>query len=119
MAIYFTDSQIPELAGLTPQQRRVVRVGALAALSSQRPSARWSVGLLAGSFAGGMAVAGNGVSHFVTADHKLLIMIAFGLAGAVVGGIIGAQLLTAQLRPYFRQFLEEHKSEIAQINKPT
>jgi hypothetical protein len=68
-------------------------------------------GILGGALAGWMVVAGVGLSH-----SKLLVIAAFALAGALPGIFIGAQLLTARLRAYFRRVLEERKEEITQIN---
>ena len=112
MKLYLTDSQIPELTTLSRRQRRLVRQGAFAMLRSERPSAASIGSVLTGSFAGGLAVAGNGVSHVMGAEHKLVVMMAFGLAGAIVGSLVGAQFLTHWLRPYFRRFIEEHTDEL-------
>ncbi len=116
MQIYFTLSQVPELAGLTRRQRRLVYRCALQALFAEQPSAALSGGpwitggMLGGALAGGMVVVGAGLSHSI-----LLVIAAGGLAGALPGGFIAGQLLTARLRPYYRRVLEERKDEIAQI----
>jgi outer membrane lipoprotein SlyB len=116
MSLYFTLSQVPELAGLTRRQRRLVYQCALQALFAEQPSTVWvggpwiTGGILAGALAG-LAVAAAGLSQ-----SKLLIIAAGGLAGALLGTFIGAQLVTARLRPYYRRVLEERKDEIAQIN---
>jgi uncharacterized membrane protein YeaQ/YmgE (transglycosylase-associated protein family) len=73
-------------------------------------------GLLVGVVAGWMAVNRNGLSDPVGWEKKLLVVSACGLAGAMIGAFIGAQYLTARLRPYFRRVLEERKDEIAQFN---
>lgn len=43
-------------------------------------------------------------------------MVAFGLIGVFIGCFIGIQFLTAQLRPYFRRFIEDHKDELLPNN---
>lgn len=118
MTLYLAESQIPELATLSRRQRRFVRQGAFAMLRSEQPSAASICGVLAGSFAAGLAVAGNGLSHVAGLEHKLIVMVAFGLAGAIVGAFIGAQLLTHRLRPYFRRFIQEHIDEIRAVSAP-
>ncbi len=117
MRLYFKLSQVPELAGLTRRQRRLVYQCALEALFAEQPSTVWvggpwiTGGILAGALPGGLAVAADGLSR-----SKLLVMAAGGLTGALLGIFIGAQILTARLRPYYRRVLEERKDEIAQIN---
>lgn len=122
MKLYFSKSQVPELAGLTRRQRRLVYQCGLEALLTEQPAMMrvctlWLFGgLLSGVLAGWMAVNWNGLSDSVGWEKKLLVVSAFGLAGAITGAFIGAQFLTARLRPYFRRVLEERKDEIAQFN---
>ena len=117
MKLFFTLSQIPELAGLTRLQRRLVYQCALEALFFEQPVTIWRGapwllgGILSGALAGWLAATSSGLSH-----SKLLVMAASGLAGALVGAFIGGQILTARLRPYLRRVLEERRDEIAQIN---
>jgi uncharacterized membrane protein YeaQ/YmgE (transglycosylase-associated protein family) len=117
MRLYFTLSQVPELAGLTRQRRRLVYQCALEALFAEQPSSLWLGapwlfgGILSGLLAGWLAITIKSLSHW-----KLIVMTASGLAGALVGIFIATQILTARLRPYFRRVLEERKDEIAQIN---
>jgi hypothetical protein len=121
MKLYFSKSQVPELAGLTRLQRRLVYQCGLEALLTEQPSIMWVCtlclfgGLLVGVVAGWMAVNRNGLSDPVGWEKKLLVVSACGLAGAMIGAFIGAQYLTARLRPYFRRVLEERKDEIAQF----
>jgi uncharacterized membrane protein YeaQ/YmgE (transglycosylase-associated protein family) len=116
MKLYFSISQIPELAGLTRNQWKAVYRCGLEAFYADHPSRVWSGapwilgGVLCGTFAGWMVVANNEHSYL-----KYLVMAAGGLIGALVGVFIGGQILTAQLRPYLRRVLEERKDEIAQI----
>jgi hypothetical protein len=122
MKLYFSKSQVPELAGLTRLQRRHVYQCGLEALLAEQPSMMWVCtlwlfgGLLSGMLASWMAVNRNGLSDPVGWEKKLLVASACGLAGAMVGAFIGAQFITARLRPYFRRVLEERKDEIAQFN---
>jgi hypothetical protein len=117
MSLYFTPSQIPELAGLTRRQRKLVYQCALEALFFEQPPTLWLGlpwilgGILSGALAGWMLVASIGLSH-----SNLLAIAAGGLAGAIIGVFIGAQILTAKVRPYLRRVLEERKDEIARIN---
>jgi outer membrane lipoprotein SlyB len=88
----------------------------LVALFAEQPStamagAPWITGGILTGALGGLAAATAGLSQ-----SKLLVIIAGGLAGALLGVFISAQILTAQLRPYYRRVLEERKDEIAQIN---
>ena len=116
MTFYFTLSQVPELAGLTRRQRRLVYRCALEALFAEEPSTVWlggpwiTGGILTGALAGWLVVAAAGLAH-----SKLLVIAAGGLAGALVGIFIGGQLFNARLRPYYRRVLEERKDEIAKI----
>lgn len=116
MKLYFSNSQVQELAGLTRDQRKAVFQCALEAFYNERPSRVWSGapwilgGILGGALVGSMVVVGTGPSHL-----KLLITAACGLAGAVVGTFIAGQFFTAKLRPYLRRVLEERRDEIVQI----
>src|ERR1051325_6316376 len=76
MQVYFTESRVPELAGLTEAERRPVRQHAVALLSAQ---ARWTVrmpvllcvlGGSLGSFAG--AYAGGVLAVHLSPDDKLV-----------------------------------------------
>jgi hypothetical protein len=117
MKLYFSNSQIPELAGLTPRRRKLVYQCALEALFAEQPSTLWIGspwmlgGVVSGALAGWLAVTGLGLSH-----GKLVIIAASGLAGLLTGIFIGAQLLTARLRPYLRRVLDERKEEIGRIS---
>jgi len=116
MKLYFSKSQVPELAGLTPLRRKLVYQCALEALLTEQPSTIRICsfclfgGILIGALAGWMTVIGNGPAH------SLLVVTACGFAGAMTGVLIGAQFLTARLRPYVRRVLEERKDELAQIS---
>lgn len=120
MKIYFSNSQVPELAGLTRQQRRLVFQCALEALFSDEPSTMWvglpwlGGGIVSGALVGWMATAGDGLSR-----SRLFVIIACGLAGALAGAFIAGQLMTARLRPYYRRVLQERKDEIARITEKT
>ncbi len=117
MKIYFSNSQIPERAGLTSNQWKAVYRCGYEAFLADNPSRVWLGapwilgGILGGALTGWMVVTGNGHSY-----SKSLVIAAGGLVGALVGVFIGTQILTAQLRPYLRRVLEERKDEIAQIN---
>jgi hypothetical protein len=120
MKLYFSYSQMPELAGFTPLQRKLIYQCALEAFYHEQPSrvlsgAPWIFGgLLSGALAGGIAV---GVSSLT--PSKLLVIAGCALVGTLLGIFIGTQFLTEQLRPYCRRVLEERKDEIAQITSAT
>lgn len=122
MKLYFAMSQIPELAGLTRLQRKLVYQCGLEACLAERPSLMWRGGfwlfggLLAGAVAGWVAVTQTGLASSVGAKHPLLFAGACGLAGVLTGIFIGTQIFTAQLRPYLRRVLEERRDEIARIH---
>jgi hypothetical protein len=117
MSLYLTLAQVPELAGLTRRQRKLVHECALVALFAEQPSIVWVGqrwifgGLLGGSLAGLAVVVGTGLSH------PKLGVAAFALAGLTIGFLIGSQGFIARLRPYFRRVLEERKDELEKIRE--
>lgn len=114
MHIYFTDSQIPELSGLTKLQRRLIWRGAAVMLLQEQPSwksfevwFRISTFLLAGVI---ITKLGRSVSDFY------LSLLAVISAGAILGITIGftrRQFAIPRLLPYLRRFIEEHRDEIS------
>jgi hypothetical protein len=116
MKLYFSNSQIPEVAGLTRNRRRAGSQCALEVYFAEDQSrvfhgVPWLFGgLLGGVLVGAAVVFGSGLSHW-----KLLVIIACGLAGAAAGTFIAAQFMVEQLRPYLRRVLEERKEEIEKI----
>ncbi len=117
MKLYFSYSQIPELAGLTLRRRKLVYQCALEALFAEQPSAVWMGapwmlgGVSSGALAGWLVVAGLGLAH-----SPLLVITVFALVGLMTGIFIATQLLHARLRPYLRRVLEERQDEIARIS---
>ena len=115
MSLYFSLARIPELAELTPRQRKRVHEYALLALFAEKPSTAWVGqrwvfgGLLGGSLAGWAVAIGIGQ------PHSKVVIGAGALAGLTLGFLIGAQWFIARLRPYFRRVIEERKTELAQI----
>jgi hypothetical protein len=118
MHLYFSNSQIPELANLTRAQRKAVLKCALLAFYQEQPSKLWLGapwlfgGASLGTLAGVALNAAAGLLH-----SRLLIISGCGITGAIIGIFIAGQLQTAQLRPYFRRVLEERRDEIARISK--
>ena len=116
MKLFFSISQIPELAGLTRHQRKAVYQCAMEAFYFERPSRVWFGapwilgGMVGGILVGVIVVAVTGLSH-----SKLLVTIICGLAGAIICTFIGGQFHCAQLRPYLRRVLEERRDELARI----
>jgi membrane protein implicated in regulation of membrane protease activity len=64
-------------------------------------------GILLGTLAGWLLISATGLTH-----TKALVLAGGGLAGAILGIFIAAQLHTAQLRPYLRRVLTEREQEI-------
>jgi len=124
MKLYFSISQIPELAGLARPRRKAVYQCALEALFAEQPSIIWICsrwvfgGILIGVLADWLIVAGFVRLPFAGWGKQLLITAVGGLVGAMIGIFIGAQWMTARVRPYLRRVLEERANEIAQINQP-
>ncbi len=110
MKLYFSKSQVPELAGLTRRRRRLVYRCALEALLTEQPSmirvcTLWLFGGLTSGLLAGWTLFGR----------DLLLVPVCGVAGAAIGAFIAGQVLIARLRPYIRRVLEERKDEITQI----
>ena len=116
MTLYFSMSQIPELAGLKRPQRQAVYRCALEAFYGEDSTRVWAGlpwiagGLLAGAVVGWFVTVGAELTH-----AKLPFILGGGLVGAAVGVFIAAQLQTARLRPYLQRVLQERWDEIAQI----
>jgi len=122
MKMYLFIFQIPELKPLTKRQRKAVYLCAFEALFAEQPSTLWTCnlwvvgGIAVGALAGGLAVAGGVTWQFAALGKTLPVILAGGLAGAVVGSSLGAQWIHEKLRPYFRRVLEERKAEIERIH---
>ena len=113
MQLYIRDAKVPELAPLSPAQRKQVRQGAFSLLCGERPSMRWLAGLPGGIGAALGYTGGAGLSHLVGPNGwALVVLFSAALVGAVVGYVIGVWRLTPRLRPYFRRFMQEHGHEI-------
>ncbi len=112
MRVYFTESQIPELAGLNRSQRKIVRRGALEMLRKDQPSLFDSVRLVNGVVLGVAMLIALAVVRTIHADHAwILRAIIFGII--VHGAVLIAQSrMTERLRPYFRSFVEQHRDEM-------
>jgi hypothetical protein len=116
MKLYFKIAQIPELEGLTRQQRKAVYQCALEAFYFEDRSrvffgTRW---ILAGILGG--AIAGWGLASLTGFSHPKLLISLCGLAGVVVSIFFAQQVHTKLLRPYLRRVLEERKDEIARAD---
>src|SRR5258706_7670632 len=112
MRLYFTDSQVPEMAGLTPSQRRAVRREGYEMFCLEQPSRRKKVRVF-NVFAlfVGLAFARE-FGHTSTALHTWwlgpLVVAATGFAIELPF----QSVLTERLRPYCRRDLDEHGSGI-------
>ena len=115
MKLYFKSVQIPELAGLTRQQRKAVFQCALQAFYFEDSSRVWfgTRWILAGIIGG--TIAGWGLASLCGFSHPKLLISLCGLAGAVVSTFFAQQVHTERLRSYLRRVLEERKHEIARI----
>ena len=122
MKIYFPNSRIPELAGLTPRQRKMVYRCGLEALLSDQPSTIWVCtailwgSVLVGVLAGWLGAAQTQITASVWWQTRWFIVALSGLVAAAIGNFVGNQWLTVKLRPYFQRVLEKRSSEISQIN---
>lgn len=112
MTFYFTDAQVPELAGLTKVQRRIVRRGAYEILCQEQPSARWMGGLfgIGGIFSGFIAI---GFAWFFTAYHSFEITLFSGILGGYMGGRVALHFYMIRLRPYLKRYIDGHRNEIS------
>jgi len=117
MQLYFFKSQIPELAGLTPLQRKLVYECGLEACLTEQPALIWScTRWVFGGLAGGALVAWLTLTLTRLGwDHYLLVVIVGALAGMLTAIFVAGQILTAQLRPYLRRVLEARRDELARI----
>jgi len=115
MKLYFKSAQIPELAGLTPQQRKAVFQCALEAFYFEDPSRVWfgSRWIVAGILCG--TTAGWGLTSLPGFSHPKLLVSLCGLAGLAVSIFFAQQVHTELLRAYLRRVLEQRKDEIARI----
>jgi hypothetical protein len=112
MIVYFTDSQVPELADLNRSQRKIVRRGALEMLRKDQPSILDSARLLNGAAVAIALIVGIILVHSIHTEHKwILRAIVVGLI-AHVALLISQSFVTEHLRPYFRIFVEQHRDEI-------
>jgi uncharacterized membrane protein YeaQ/YmgE (transglycosylase-associated protein family) len=122
MKLYFPNSRIPELAGLTPRQRKLVYRCGLQALLSDQPSTIWVCSailggsILVGALAGWLAAAQTGLQGSAWLQTKWSVVALSGLAGSAIGNLVVNQWLTSQLRPYLQRVLEKRSSEISQIS---
>jgi hypothetical protein len=121
MRFYSSYSRVPELAGLTRKQRKLVYRCALEAFFSDQPSSIWVctavVGgsVLVGALAGWVVVACTGLAGPAWWQTKWFIVALSGLTAALIGNFVGQHWITARLRPYLRRVLEKRGLEIAQI----
>ncbi len=112
MRIYFTESQVPELAGLNRSQRKIVRRGALEMLRRDQPSLLGSVRLLTAVVTFVAMIIGLAIVHATHVEHKwILRAIIVGII-AHVAAVMVQSFMTEHLRPYFRSFVEQHRDEI-------
>jgi hypothetical protein len=112
MTFYFTKAQVPELAGFTKAQRRVVCRGAHGYLYQAQPSARWTGVIFVWVAIGGGAVA-IAMASWVAFNQSLGIKLLIGMVGAYVCTCVLKHFYLARLRPYLRRYIEAHQDEIA------
>jgi hypothetical protein len=122
MKVYFTYRRIPELAGLTARQRKLVYRCALEAFFADNPSSIqvctviMSASILVGVLAGWLVATRTCLTGPAWWQTKWFVVALSGLAAAALGNFAGNQWMTARLRPYLRRVLERRSLEIAQIN---
>jgi hypothetical protein len=117
MKLYITYSKMPEMAGLTPEQRKAVMRCGMEAYFAEDPSrvffgTPWMLsGLLLGGVAAWLTTQGTGPGHARWLWVVLGALVGAGLATFVVG-----QFVAARLRPYFRRVRDERREEIGRIH---
>src|SRR5438552_3842932 len=110
MRLYLTDTQIPEMSGISRPQRRDVRRAAYEMFCQEKPSRRSKVrcvNFLALFMGLGLA---REFGHGSSAPWWLGAVIVVATVLAVE--IPFQSFLTERLRPYFRHYLLEHQDEI-------
>lgn len=113
MKLYVTDKQVPELSGISRQERRVVRRGGYELFCEEKPSRRTKVrfinlvALLSGLFLAREFGHGGGAPFWL---GPLIVA-----ATVVVIEIPFQSYLTERLRPYFRRYLQDHQHELQGI----
>ena len=114
MPFYFADARVPELTGLTPEQRKIVRRRAFEALCGVQPSTRWLLRCHAIGPALGILL-GIGISQFASDAYRLAILLLVLVISAGVGDFIVAHQINKRLRPYLARFIDEHRDEITRL----
>ena len=114
MKLYFTDGQVPEIAKLEALQRRVVRREAYKMFSAEHPS--WGGGVRFVTILAVLLGGFLGLSAHRAGSGWLLAVVVGGATACAIGFAIQFAL-TERLRPYFRQYLEEHGSDIGRIGE--
>lgn len=112
MRVYFTESQVPELAGLNRAQRKIVRRGALEMLRTEQPSLVGSVRILNGVVAAVAMIICFAVVRAIHAEHNWILRAIIVGIHVHVALVIVQTYMTEHLRPYFRSFVEQHRDEI-------
>jgi hypothetical protein len=114
MNFYLTDAQIPELTGLTKKKRRLVRRGALEIFRSEKPlSFIMTTMLPIGIFTFVGCFTGAHLSHSVSTNYRLLMMMAVALIISCFGSFIVHYCFNVRLRPYFSRYIELNRSDLS------
>jgi hypothetical protein len=120
MNLYWTNSQIPELAGYSKTQREYIQCGAWQMFRKDQPYAYWLVGLPNGIGTSlGIIVANYLLRGFLSPGWYLIMLPVCVMIGASIGYIIGVRIYTERLHPFFRRFIDEHRDEISEFDSPT
>ncbi len=102
MRLYFSESQVPELAGLNRSQRKIVRRGALEMLRRDQPSRFGSLCFLTAVVTAVAMIIGLAVVRAIHAEHEwVLRAIIVGII-VHVAVVMVQSLMTEHLRPYIR-----------------
>jgi hypothetical protein len=114
MVFYFTQTQVPELAGLPDDKRSIVRRGAAELFRRENPAFM----LVAGS-PGLAAILFSFLFYyllqaFYSGPHYTAVAWLGCVVGVLVGSKIGKHIFFAFMRPYYRRYIEGHRDEISQ-----
>ena len=113
MTFYWSLKQVPEMIGLSREERRRVHRACYRQHTFKSP--RCIVALVVCGLCGGVGAAAGGLSHFVLGVPPSIWQPALGAAiGGGVGGFIFSQTVTSYLRPFYADYIKrELRREVA------
>ena len=111
--IYFTDSQLPEMRGLSRRQRRAVRRGGFEIFCQEQPSRKLQVLAFNNAILFFAILLARGFQPKSGYSWWLGPFVAAVVTLSV--GLIWHSFLTERLRPYFRRFLDNPDREFKEL----